>query len=36
MYSKGSGRIHKNESKILSKAITKNLVVKFYKCDSTS
>lgn len=28
----GSGKIYKSESKILSKEITKNLAVKFYKC----
>ena len=32
MYIEGSGKIHKSESKILSKEITKNLAVKFYKC----
>lgn len=32
MYNEGSGKIHKSKSKILSKEITKNPAVKFYKC----
>ena len=32
MYNEGSGKIHRKEPKSLSKEITKNLAVKFYKC----